>query len=560
MSAETQDEPEGTKPRELSDAEFMQEIGRLAKLPPALYERVRADEARRLGMRVAILDKEVAAARKAEKDDKSIELKQADQLVTMAERAYIFRTADRVAYADVFVHQHRETRPVVSKGFKAWLRREFYIETHTTPAQSALDAAIGMIEAHCLYDAAEHVVYTRTAQHEGRFYLDLCNEEWSAVEIDADGWRIVPVPPVRFRRAAGMQPLPEPIKGGAISDLREFINVAPPEHGDHDDFILIIAWLLAALRPVGPYPILGVNGEHGTAKSTACEILRMLIDPNTSPLRSPSREDRDLYITSNNSGMIAFDNVSTLPMWLSDGLCRIATGGGFGTRQLWTDSEEALFATMRPILLNGIDPMVERPDLADRTIYLVLEEIPDDKRRLKSEVLAEVSAKRPALLGALLDAVVVGIRELPKVRLEKLPRMADFAAWAVACETAFTTPGKFLAAYEYNIATATEDVVGASPVAAALCAMMRRMPDHVDAPGMSKFEGTFKELLQALNSVTQEIERPVSKGWPVTPRALSSRLRRCAPPLRKLGIRIVLKGHKRAGSEVTITCTKPAEE
>jgi hypothetical protein len=141
---------------------------------------------------------------------------------------------------------------------------------------------------------------------------------------------------VRFRRAAGMKPLPMPLPGGSVETLRSFLNVRTD-----NDFVLVVAWVLAILRNRGPYPIIVLSGEQGSAKSTFTAILRALIDPNTAPLRALPREDRDLFIAASNGHVLAFDNVSGLPAWISDTLCRLATGGGFAVRQLYTDQDEA---------------------------------------------------------------------------------------------------------------------------------------------------------------------------------------------------------------------------
>ena len=131
---------------------------------------------------------------------------------------------------------------------------------------------------------------------------------WRAVEIDEAGWRIVDEPPVRFRRAAGMQPIPAPVTGGSVEMLRAFLNV-----GGDNDFVLVVAWALAVLRDKGPYPVIVLSGEQGSAKSTFCAILRALLDPNSAPLRALPREDRDLFIAATNGHVLTFDNVSGLP-------------------------------------------------------------------------------------------------------------------------------------------------------------------------------------------------------------------------------------------------------
>src|SRR6516162_10653293 len=169
---------------------------------------------------------------------------------------------------------------------------------------------------------------------------------------------------------------------------------------------------------------------------TSAKILRTSVDPNTLALRTLPRDERDLHIAATNAWVVGYDNLSFLLDWISDTLCRLSTGGGFGTRQLYTDQDEVLFDAIRPSLLNGIEEVVTRPDLADRAIFLTLAPIPEDKRRPESELWAAFNADRPRILGALLDAVAMGLRQLPEIRLERLPRMADFAIWATACETA----------------------------------------------------------------------------------------------------------------------------
>src|SRR5262249_1956781 len=175
-------------------------------------------------------------------------------------------------------------------------------------------------------------------------------------------------------------------------------------------FILTVAWLLGCLRSHGPYPVLAITGEQGSAKSSFSRTMRNLVDPNAVPLRSLSRNERDVFIAASNGHILAFDNVSYLPAWLSDTLCQIATGGGFTTRELYTDGEEKLFSASRPSLLNGIVEIVERPDLASRSLFLSLPPISDHERRTEAELEAAFSEAWPKILGALLDGVATGLR------------------------------------------------------------------------------------------------------------------------------------------------------
>jgi hypothetical protein len=155
----------------------------------------------------------------------------------------------------------------------------------------------------------KHLVGGALAEHAGHIYLDLADECWRAVEIGPDGWRVIGSPPVRFRRAAGMLPLPFPQEGGSIEELASFLNLP-----SRNDFVLVVAWLLATLRAGGPYPVLAISGEQGSAKTVLSKLLKDLVDPNVAPMRALVREERDLVIAANNSHVFAFDNLSGLPM------------------------------------------------------------------------------------------------------------------------------------------------------------------------------------------------------------------------------------------------------
>src|SRR5207249_4156298 len=161
--------------------------------------------------------------------------------------------------------------------------------------------------------------------------------------------RIVSDYPVKFRRSPGMRGLPTPERRGRLEDLRRFIR------SSDSDWLLIATWLLSTLRPSGPFPVLIVHGEQGSANSTTSRILRAMVDPATASLRSEPRDARDLMIAATNGWILAIDNLSRLPLWLSDALCSLSTGGGFATRALYTDGDEKTFEPQRPTILNGID-------------------------------------------------------------------------------------------------------------------------------------------------------------------------------------------------------------
>jgi hypothetical protein len=317
----------------------------------------------------------------------------------------LFHTAADTAYADLMIDGHRESWPIHSSRFRAWLRRRHYEATGEAATAEAVSSTINLLEARAQFDSAERIVNLRVAEHDGRIYLDLADEEWRGVEVSSHGWHVVRFTPVRFRRTAGMLPLPLPDRGGSIDDLASLLNLQ-----SRNDFVLVVAWLVAALRGRGPYPVLGISGEQGSAKTVLTKILRSLIDPHVAPLRTLPRENRDLFIAANNGHVLAYDNLSGLSPWVSDSLCRMASGGGFAVRRLYTDEDEVLFEAARPAILNGIEDVITRTDLADRGIFLSLPHITAAQRRPEHELWRQFEVARPRMLGTLLDANAHGLR------------------------------------------------------------------------------------------------------------------------------------------------------
>jgi hypothetical protein len=417
-------------------------------------------------------------------------------LMNLPASAELFHTSTGIAYADLAIDGHRETWPVRSARFRAWLRHQYFEATRDALSAAALNTALNLLEARAQFEGPEPMVDVRVAEHEGHIYLDLADTAWQAAEISPDGWRVVAEPPVRFRRPPGMLPLPMPQRGGSLEQLTSLLNL--PDRGD---FVLVTTWLLASLRGVGPYPLLLIAGEQGSAKTVLSKMLRALIDPNAAPVRTLPRGERDLFIAANNGHVLTFDNLSGLPPWLSDTLCRLASGGGFAVRQLYTDQDEVLFDAARPVILNSIEDIITRPDLADRALFLTLPSISDAQRRPEKELWREFEFARPCLLGALLDAASHGLRTLPRVRIDRLPRMADFALWATACET-------FARAYAANRRAAIEDAIEADPVAAYVRELMAER---------GSWTGSAADLLRVGATRNKAAISRDSAGWPKNP-------------------------------------------
>jgi len=444
----------------------------------------------------------------------------ATQMVNLARSSAELFHFGEDSYATIRISDHLETWLIRSRGFRSWLGQIFFRQKKKAPTGEALANAVATLEGFARFEGMEREVFVRVAGNLNRAWIDLCNAGWRQVEIDGTGWRIVEPSesPVRFRRANGMQPLPFPERGGSLNDLRRFVNV-----GSENDFCLLVACCVGSLRPSGPYIVLVLHGEQGSAKTTMVRVIRSLIDPNIAPLRSEPRDVRDLMIAARNGWMIAFDNISRLDPWLSDCLCRLCTGGGFSTRTLYSDAEETIFQAQRSVILNGIEELATRGDLLDRCIVLDLPRIEEAERMDEHRFIIEFEAARAKLFGALLDAVSAAIRNHDSVVLDEMPRMADFARWVTAAEPQLGwKPGGFLSAYQNNRRRANELALD-TPIGETI--------RKINFP----WKGTATQLLEMLDSVVDDGVRK-HRGWPSSGRSLSNALRRHSPNLRQVGV------------------------
>jgi hypothetical protein len=448
---------------------------------------------------------------------------QTDDLATLgAEESVLFCDEAGRAYARIADHGQRVV-PVQSGWYRQWLRQRYRDVHGGIPTPQAVGAAIDALAAQAAMTGPTEPVHTRVAGTDDRLHLDLGTDK--VATVSPEGWEVERAE-VAFRRKSTAKPLPAPTSGGSLSQLTRFLNVGP------EALVLVVAWLVMALRPRGPYPVLILQGEAGSAKSTATKMLKALIDPTRPMVRSLPRSERDLAIAADGCWVLAFDNLSGLPTWTSDALCRLSTGGGFATRALYTDDEEHVFDLTRPVILNGLDAIATRQDLITRGLIVRLEPISDEERRDESEIWEEFEAARPSMLGALLDAASSALKLEPSTHLVSKPRLADFMTWVSAAEPALGwEPGTFVAAYEANAAFALRMSLDGSAVAQAVIDLVRRP----NAEG--RWEGTPTALFEEINYGKTPQDR-ADRAWPKNPQALSRKLTLLAAALRAEGIDI----------------------
>ena len=373
----------------------------------------------------------------------------------------------------------------------------------------------------------------------------MADETWQQIEITAEGWRKISSmdSPVKFIRGWNA-PNNVPELHGLYRTSAGYAE--HPRPGRLQDDCGVAG---GAMQPKGPFPVLLLQGEQGSAKSTTAKLLRNIIDPSSLSLRTLPRSERDLAIAANKAWVLNFDNLSYLDPWLSDALCRVATGGGLGTRSLFSDDSETIFNISRPVIMNGISDIAYRHDLADRCLIIHLPPIKRGKRMAERDFQEYWEIVEATVRAGLFDAISAALRNIGSIQIPVLPRMADFAKWVTAGEDALPwETGSFLKAYENNRIGLVDTALEADTVATAVMELIKTLA------GNEEWTGTPTELLEKLKTIVPDPIRRL-KGWPKQPNILSNRLKRSQTFLRQKGVEV--ERSKSGERNITIRRTTP---
>lgn len=440
----------------------------------------------------------------------------ATQLVRLAEQHYRFAQADDGRTFAVPFDGASIAKPLDGnrQSLRAELASLFFTTTSTVPNKSALADALAVLDGKAAMGERESL-HLRTGHTDGRIVVDLGDVAGRCVVIDSTGWTVADTPPIVFRRTELTAALPVPVVGGDIDSLRQLLNATD------DAWPLLVGWLVAVLFDV-PRPLLFLTGEQGTGKTTAARNIAQLVDPSPAPTRAAPR-DLDAWVTAAaGSQVVALDNLSTVPDWLSDALCRAATGEGMVKRALYTDDGLAVLSFRRAIILTSIDAGALRGDLGERLVPVELERITVEHRRTDADLAADFTRLHPEVLGALFTLTSQVLAALDHVIVADLPRMADFGRILAALDNA--TGWRSLDLYRAAAEQVAADVVQGDALAMAVIEL-------VGASVEGRWHGTPTELHRALDRYRHD-----ASAWPKSSKALSGQLTRLGPALRSQGV------------------------
>lgn len=433
----------------------------------------------------------------------------------------------------------RRTLKLRGKEFRRWLAGTFYATTERAANNEAISTALSVLEAKATFDGRRLELSNRFAVRDGVIYIDLADSRWRVVKVTTAGWEILEKPPVLFRRYSHQQALPDPVRGGRLSDIHNHLSVK-----SDDDKHLVEAWLVACAFSDVPRPAITFHGPQGASKTTTARCIKTISDPSLTESVDLGKSPADLAQVLDHHGVPCFDNLTSIQAWAADMLCRGVTGGAFSKRELYSDDSDVILSFKRPMIITGINIPTHAPDLLDRLLLIELERIQPDKRMDEATFWSQFNADKPSLFGALLDGIAGALQHLPNVRLDRMPRMADFAR--VACAYAKFSgigSGRMLDIIMQHTSRQTQEVLDADPVATAIREFILKR---------RSWTGTAAELLGLLN---ESAPTPRPDGWPKQANALTRKINVLHATLNECGIGV---RRDRAGSSRQMTLESSA--
>lgn len=336
----------------------------------------------------------------------------------------------------------RRVLPLRSAEFRDWLTANYFAEYESAPSAGAFRDVLRTLEARARYgDLPSQKIDYRIGFEGDPFtpsevVVDLANSTGGTVEITPQGWDIATNFRHCFREFPSTLPLPEPAPAAPGSEpLHQFANLFQLSPSNR---ARVFTWIAAALRPVGPYPVLVLSGPAASGKSVLARALRALIDPCTVPLRRLPASDRELLQSADQNWILAFDHVERIPSKISQALCSISSGDAIEITQ--PDYRDPVVCQIaRPLILCVAEdgtPSRWTPSraLSNRALCVPLPRI--SALRPEAQIWSTFEAFRPSALAALCGSVSTALRRVRDIDVANVTRRPDCAAWAAAAAPA----------------------------------------------------------------------------------------------------------------------------
>jgi hypothetical protein len=417
-----------------------------------------------------------------------------------------------------------------STEFRMYLANLMYEREGKVIGSEALNAALNVLHFKAMRNR-QITLYNRVAPDpEGNgIWLDMADAMNRAYYITKEGWTLETDVPALFKRYSHQKALPEAVRGGDPWKILNYVNlgktpsVKVSENASQalealakkyrQKKLLFLVDNISRLFPDMPHPVSILHGGAGTFKSTMQIFTRGIIDPSSVPTFGMPKDAATLIQNLEHHYIPIFDNLSTIPEWMSNILCRAVTGEGQEVRALYTDDDVVIREYLRCVNTNGLNIPAQKGDLLSRGLIYETVPMPDQRRTLE-ELNASYEKDRPHILGGYLDAASSALKLLGSVTPPKTFRLADFTKVGyVLAQALGEDPQDFIDAFEDNIECQHEEITQSNQVAKAFldwCEIYLDQPQE-DSPYTATPETVFGDIQDKADGLKINIK---SRTWP----------------------------------------------
>ncbi|MBF0516713.1 MAG: hypothetical protein HQK97_06285 [Nitrospirae bacterium] len=451
------------------------------------------------------------------------------KVISLAKKYLMYKDRSGTIYAFV----NSRSIPIEGKQFKNTLINDFYKSEKYPAGKEAINAAISVLSAQTAESGIERRLELRVYRENDNIYYDLCNGR--VVRISGEGWSIEAARPM-FRSLPHQKEQVEPAHGGDVHKIFNYLNIS------ENAKLLMLCYLIACFIPDIARPILHPIGSQGMGKTTMGKVIRALIDPSNADALITPKDEEDVKLNLYNNYYPVFDNLSGVDSRLSDILSQVVTGCGFERRELYTDNDVRTYRLQRTMCLTGINCVTKKPDLMERVLLMPLERIDERDRKEERLFWNNFNADKPFILGGIFDTLSRAISIYPTLRLDRKPRLADFATWGYAIAEALGYSGDdFLKAYILNKETREEELIHGDTL---LQTIIMFMADR------DTYTGYMKDYYKGL----KDDAKPESddKSFPKSENKLRAALERIRETLNGRGILFVIHNRDAIGYKISL--------
>ena len=439
---------------------------------------------------------------------------------------------------------HLETLDISSSKTKSWLRYSYYQKSNDNHSDEHYTNAISLIKSEAMHgsDSTRETIYTRIAMVKNIIYYDLATPDWKIVKITDSSVNVLDYNehmPIFVRTQSQLpQVLPAASNADALTKLVKLLRIQP------QDVQIIKSHIISMFVEAYPIPIMAITGEHGSIKSTLSGTIKSIVDPAVDKRKSLPSHSEKLMLALNNRFTICYDNISKIKQDISDTLCTAITGAGDSKRALYSNSDEIIYTFKRKIILCGIAPSMNFPDLLDRTITYETIPVLDDQRITEEDFNQQLDEILPQVIGQIFQTLseMLKLYSTVKSELKLLPRMADFTLFGECISRSLGyEPNSFVDAYNTRIQNNSIEIAQTYPI---ISIMEELIQNDTYEKEVSGFYNQIKGIAtsQGIDIESKDIEFPKSSNQ------LKGHLKQIAPDLRKLGMLVdITRYEKRDG-------------